>query len=119
MHELRLGQCPDRDHAALRIADINLIDVVDIVPKRRFRLHVDLPRAAEHVEVVDVEAPQRRLQGVEDVADLDAEHLRLVAIDIEVDLRRVGGIRAVHAGKLGFSIGRYHQAAQCSRDIEG
>ena len=65
-----------------------------LVAKLRIGLNVDLPGAAEDVEVVDVVAAERRLQRVENVADLDAEHLRLVAIDIEIDLRRVGGVGA-------------------------
>ena len=56
-----------------------------------FGLDIDLPGAAEQVEVVDVEPAERRLQRIEDVGDLDAQHLRLVAVDIETDLRRVGG----------------------------
>ena len=51
------------------------------------------------------------MQRVENVADLDAQHLGLVAIDIEIDLRRVGGIGAEHAGKLGLLVGGNDQPA--------
>ena len=61
-------------------------------------LQVDLPGAAEQVEVVDVVAAERRLQRVEHVADADAERLHLVAVDIEVELRRVGRVGGEHAG---------------------
>ena len=88
--------------SALCVAHIDAVDVVDVVAKRRLGLDIDLPGAAEHVEVVDVEAAERRLQGVEDVADLDAQHLRLVAVDVEIDLRRVGGVGAEDAGELGL-----------------
>ena len=50
---------------------------------------VHLPGAAEQVEVVDVEAAQRRLQRGEDVGDAQPERLRLVAVDVE-EQRRVG-----------------------------
>ena len=91
----------------------------DVVAKRRLGLDVDLPRAAKHVEVVDVVAAERRLQGIEDVGDLDPEHLRLVAIDIEINLRRVGGVGAVYARELGLPVGRHDQAAQRRRDVGG
>src|SRR6202035_3017236 len=67
--------------------------------------------------VVDIEAAKRRLQRVENIADLDTEHLRLVAIDVEIDLRRVGGIGAEHPGKLGLLIGRNDQSAKHRRDV--
>ena len=107
LHELGFGERPDRHHAALGVADIDRVDVVDAVAKLRIGLDIDLPGAAENVEVVDVVTAERRLQRVENVADLDAEHLRFVAIDIEIDLRRVGGVSAEHAGKLGLLIGRH------------
>ena len=103
LHELGLGQRAHRHHAALGVAHVDALDIVLALAKRRVGLDIDLPGAAEHIEVVDVETAQRRLQRVEDIADLDAEHLGLVAIDIEIDLRRVGGIGAEHAGELGLA----------------
>src|SRR5262249_46311736 len=93
------------------VAHVDLVDVVDVVAKRRLGLHVDLPSAAEHIEVVNVKAPQRRLQCIEYVGDLHPQHLRLVAVDIEIDLRRVGGIGGVDAGELGLGIGGDDQPA--------
>jgi len=43
----------------------------------RFALNVDLPGAAEQVEVVDVDATKRRLQGGKDVVDGDTQRLCL------------------------------------------
>ena len=83
----------------------------------RLGLDIDLPGAAEQVEVVDVEAAERRLQRVEDVADLDAQHLRLVAVDVETDLRRVGGEGAEDAGELGLLVGGDQQAAHHGREV--
>ena len=119
MHQLRLGHRAHRHHRPLGVAHIDPIDVVHLVAKRRLGLDVDLPSAAEHVEVVDVEAAQRRLQRIEYVGDLHSEHLRLVAVDVEVDLRRVCGIGAVDAGELGLGIRRHQQAAQRRRDVGG
>ena len=42
--------------------------IVGIVAKRRLGLDVDLPGAAESVEVIDVVAAERRLQGIEDIS---------------------------------------------------
>ena len=42
------------------------------------------------VEVVDVARAEVDLQGVEDVGERHAQLLRLVAVDVDVELRRVG-----------------------------
>ena len=117
LHELCLGQGADRDHLCLGVAHIDPVDVVHFFAKRGLGLDIDLPCAAEHVEVVDVVAAERRLQGIEDIGDLDAEHLRLVAVDIEIDLRRVGSIGAEHARELGLPVGRHEEAAERCREI--
>ncbi len=53
----------------------------------RFRLRVDLIRASEPVEVVDVERTEVDLQRLEDVRQLDAVALHALAIDVRLDLR--------------------------------
>ena len=116
-HELGLGQRADRHHRAGGVAHIDAIDVVDRVAEAVLRLDVDLPGAAEQVEVVDVEAAEGGLQGVEHVAHLDAQHLRLVAVDVEKDLRRVGGEGAEDAGELGLLVGGHDQAARDGGEI--
>ena len=64
--------------------------VVDLLAEVGLSLHVDLPGAAEPVEVVDVERAQVDLQGVEQLGDRDARQLGLVAVDVEVEPGRVG-----------------------------
>ena len=59
-------------------------------------LDVDLPGAAEQIEVVDVEAAENGLERVEHVADADAQGLHLVAVDVEIELGRVGGVGGEH-----------------------
>jgi hypothetical protein len=49
----------------------------------RVGLHVDLPRAAEPVEVVDVRRTELHLQGLEQVFHFHADRRGLVAIDVE------------------------------------
>ena len=61
----------------------------DLVAEALIGLDVDLPGAAELVEVVDVERAQVDLQRVEDVADLHAHRHALGAVDVEVQPGRV------------------------------
>src|SRR5262249_47464929 len=110
---------PDRHHGAGGIAHVNAIDILDPVAETRVGLDVHLPGAAEQIEVVDVEAAERRLQRVENVYDLDPQHLRLVAIDVEIDLRRVGGEGAEDCGELGLLIRRHEEGALYGRDLGG
>jgi hypothetical protein len=71
----------------------------------------------EQVEVVDIEAAERRLQRVEDVGDAYPEHLHLVAVDVEPDLRRVGGEGAEHAGQFRLLVGGHQQGAHHGGEI--
>jgi hypothetical protein len=119
LHQLRLCHGPDRNHPALRIADVYPVDIADVGAKWRLCLDIHLPRATKYVEVVHVVAAECRLQRVEDIGDLDPQHLGLVAIDLEVDLRRLRRVRSEYASEFGLSVGRNNQAAQCSRDVGG
>src|SRR5262249_51530206 len=85
LYQLRLGDGADGYHSALRVAHVYPIDIVDVIAKRGLRLNIDLPRATKHVEVIDVVASERRLQGIEDIGDLNPKHLDLVAIDLKID----------------------------------
>src|SRR5258708_11326016 len=64
-------------------------DVRNVGAIRGLALNVDLPGAAVEVEVVDIDAAQGGLQRGEYVADIEAERLRLGAVDVEID-RRIG-----------------------------
>ena len=66
--------------------------------ERRIRLRHHAVRAAEVVEVVDVEAAEVNLQRVEDVGDRDVLLLGLHAIDVGVELRDVGAEAGETAG---------------------
>ena len=57
----------------------------DVAPVFGARLGCSPARCGRKVEIVDVEAAERRLQRREDLADCDPERLRLVAVDVEVD----------------------------------
>ena len=90
---------------------MDLEDVVDRPAEVLVGLDVDLPGAAEQVEVVDVQTAQRALQRGEHVVDLHAQRLRLVAVEVEVELRRVGGEGAEHVEQLGLLVGLDDQPA--------
>src|SRR5262249_26053692 len=117
LHQLHFRNGADRYHPAMRVANVNPIDIVDIVTKCRLCLDIYLPRATKHVEVVDVKATQRRLQRIEDIRDLAPESLDLVGMVLEIDLRRVRGVVTKSASELWLSVGRNNQAAQRSRDV--
>ena len=57
-----------RHHAAGAVADLQLLDVLDLVAELGVGLDDHLPGAAEEVEVVDVQRAQVDLQGVVGVA---------------------------------------------------
>ena len=71
------------------VADVDAEDIIDAAAVDRFALHVDLPGAAEQVEVVDVGAAEHRLQRIEDGGNVDAQRLHLLPVDIEIELRRI------------------------------
>src|SRR5207302_11433589 len=62
-------------------------DLFRLRAELRLRLHVDLIRTAESVEVVHVQRAEVDLKGVEDVGEIDAVRFRALAIDNSVNLR--------------------------------
>ena len=56
----------------------------------RQRLRIDLEHVTEFVELGDVGRSDIGRQGGKDVADRDAERLRLDAVDVDVELRGAG-----------------------------
>ena len=74
----------------LLVAHLQPRQVVDLLAEVGVALDVDLPGAAEPVEVVDVQRAQVDLQRVEQLGDRDAHQLGLVAVDVQVQPGRVG-----------------------------
>ena len=91
----------ERHQRAGRAADLEPQDVVAVEAEALVGLGADLVDAAEEVEVVDVGRAEIDLQRVEDVRQRHVQHLRLGAVDLEVDLRRVGAEGREHAGEVG------------------
>ncbi len=88
-HDLEAGDGADRHHLAGAVAHIDSPDVRNVAAIGCLALNVDLPGTAVEIEVVDVDAAQRCLQRGEHVAHVEAKHLRLAAVDVEIE-RRIG-----------------------------
>ena len=81
----------ERHHPPGAGADLILRDVRRVRAELLIRLHVDAIRTAVEVEVVDVGRSHQNLHRVGDVAERHAEALRLLAIDVDHQLRIVRG----------------------------
>ena len=84
------GEGAERHRAAGIVAHADVENVLGVVAELARSLRDHAVGAAQYVEIVDVERAEIDLQGREYVRDVDAEQLRLGAIDIEIDFRRVG-----------------------------
>ncbi len=78
----------ERHGVALVITHADLQDVARLEPEGGIGLGRHAEGASEQIEVVDVGRAEVGLQRGEHVGDLDAEHLRLGAVDIQIELRR-------------------------------
>ena len=54
----------ERNHLPVVVAHVELVDVLDPNPARSLGLDEDFPLASEAVELVDVDAPEERLEGL-------------------------------------------------------
>ena len=95
---------PQRHHVAIGVADLELFDGLRVHAEGGVGLDVDLPGAAEAVEVVDVVAAQVGLQRVEDVGELDPHRLDLHAVDIHVELGGAGAEAVEQADQAGLLV---------------
>ena len=68
---------PSGTISPLVVADLELLEVLDLLAEVCVGLHVDLPGAAEAVEVVDVERAEVDLQRVEHLVHRHAHRLGL------------------------------------------
>ena len=96
----------------------------DVLPVLVARLRGDAEGAAEQIEVVDVGRADEDLQRVEHVLHVDAEELRLGAVDVEIDLRRRGLEQGEDLDRPAVCVGARHQSvgrsfAQRRRAVAG
>ena len=90
----------ERHHRAGFGAHIEEAQVVRRAAEIGLRRQADAEGAAEQREVVDVEAAERALHGLEDRRHRNAERLRLVAVDVGPVLRHGGAEQRLHAAQL-------------------
>ena len=86
--------------SALRVADFQPPDVLDLHAIAGIGLDVDLPVAVLKEEVVDVVGAEIGLQRVVDVGQGDVLGLELFAVDVHIELRlgdAEGGEEGFHA----------------------
>ena len=82
------GEGAERHGFAALVAHADLQDVFGILAVVALGLRDHAVGAAEQVEVVDIGRAEVDLQRGEYVGNIDAEQLRLDAIDVEIKLRR-------------------------------
>jgi hypothetical protein len=85
-----LDQGSQRHHLPRRRSDLEVKEVVGPRPEAGLGLHIDLKHLAELVELRHIARPEVVLQRAEHLPDGNAKLLGLVAIDVEIDLRRRG-----------------------------
>jgi len=81
--------CAERDHLSRGVASLQLNNVFRLESIGRFCLDVHLIGATKAIEIVYVQGPQVHLHGLKDVLERDAIGLRLLPIDVRVNLRHV------------------------------
>src|SRR5690242_6518584 len=91
------GDAAERNHLAILIADLQLADLRRTEAEARVALQIDLPRAAELVEVVRVVAAEIQLEREEDFVEGDSHRFAADAVDVDVHLRRSGAEGAKEA----------------------
>ena len=93
-------------------AGILHVELAHILRPRAIRavgLHIDLPLAAEAVEVIHQRAAHERLQSLVHVGQVDALCQNLGLVDGDVDLRNAVKRRGVQAGQLGTLACGFHE----------
>ena len=80
----------ERRHLALGVPHIKVIDFVRADAVLGLGLQVNLPLAAEAIELVDVGSAEKGLQGLIDLAELQALFQYAILIDIDIELRHRG-----------------------------
>ena len=78
---------PQRHHAPLSVAHLQLLDIFRLESEPLVSLHANLPRAAELVEIIDIRGPERGLESAEDRVEGHAQALGLDPVDVGMNHR--------------------------------
>jgi hypothetical protein len=102
-----------RHHLALALswagAHIELLENVGTGAGARVGLDVDLPGAAELVELIDVIPAHVHLESRKDILDRHLQRLDLGAVDVHEELGRVRPIQGEDSRIIGLGVGCLHQ----------
>ena len=107
-HRTYLHQRAQRHHLVVLASHIEILDVVRQQPVFRVRLHVNLERAAELVELIDVARPDIAGERIEYVADRNMQRLCLHPIDRHAKLRNRGAERGIQPLQPGLGVPVMH-----------
>ena len=110
-----VAQRAQRDHVAQLVADFELADVGGADAVLLLGQDVDLPGAAELVEQVDVVAAHVGRERVEHVFHGHGQRAALGAVDIDIELRRVGAEHGEQADqeRIGVAVVRPGRSVAC------
>src|SRR6202007_2108996 len=86
---LDTGDSVERHGLAVRIANEELTDILRIGTVIAFRFDIDLPGAAESIEIVHEKSAHECLQGLINRRQIDSLLNHFVAIDVHENLRSV------------------------------
>ena len=110
------GEGGKRNVFSLVVADVELSNVFRPGAIFTLGLDIDLPLAAEAVEVVDKVAAHESLNRPVDVVQVHALLQNLVAVDVDELLRDAGQESGAEAGNLRPLASRFHKSAQVLRE---
>ena len=94
-HHQRAANAPhgsnraQRNHLPVTISHLQLLHILNAIPKFAVRLDHNLPRSAKQTEVIDITGTQISLQRAEHFSHRDAQRQTGIAIDIHEQLRGV------------------------------
>ena len=106
------GQGGERHHVAGIVEHVELPEVLGLGAVIALGLHIDLPLAAEAVEVIDERAAHEALHRLVDVLQLDALLQHLVAVHVHEYLRHRRQRGGEHAGEFGALFRRCQELLQ-------
>jgi hypothetical protein len=107
-----VDQRRQRHHLALLRTHVEALDVVRPLAVFGFGGHQDLPGAAVLVEVVHVVGAESGRQRRENLVDRHAGFLRLLAVDVDEELRHGGAPQGLRAAKLRVAVGACEKLLQ-------
>ncbi|EXI65763.1 MAG: hypothetical protein AW08_02975 [Candidatus Accumulibacter adjunctus] len=105
------GQRRQRDRLPILVAHVELADILDVGAEVPLGLDVDLPLAAEAVEIVDEATAEEGLQGLVDLLDVDPLLEHLVAVHVDEQLRHDRAEGGRQAGEFRSLARRFEELA--------